>query len=53
VDDPAEIILTILAYTRGMYEVEDVIAIYNFILDETDQTSRPELKVVKLERGDD
>jgi len=48
----AQLLLSIIAYTRGRWCIDDVVTFYEFILDEM-KGEKPDLKVVPLELEDD
>jgi hypothetical protein len=51
-----ELLISIIAYTRGRWCVDDVVAMYEFILDEIELQKKPEhkpdLKVIEMKRDD-
>ena len=47
-----QLLLSIIAYTRGRWHIDDVVTFYEFILDEM-KDAKPDLKIVPLELEDD
>jgi|DEB0MinimDraft_4_1074332.scaffolds.fasta_scaffold18615_4 hypothetical protein len=49
----AQLLLSIVAYTKGRWCIDDVVAFYEYILEEMQEQERPDLKIVALEFSDD
>lgn len=53
--DYGNLLISIIAYTRGRWCVDDVVSMYEFILDEIELQSKPQkpdLKVIEMKRDD-
>ena len=51
-----ELLMSIIAYTRGRWDIDDVVAMYEFILDEIELQKKPEpkpeLRIIEIKRED-
>ena len=54
--DYGSLLMSIIAYTRGRWCIDDVVAMYEFILEEIEMQNKPEtkpdLKVIEIKRDD-
>lgn len=44
----AELLLSILSYSNGQWSVDDVVTFYEFVLQEIQESEKPDLRIVPL-----